>query len=73
MSVAELTENVQFTVDQHGHVTAVVIQPLLWQRIMEALEDAEDRSLLQALQTRLAIGPVASGALSWDEIADQWQ
>jgi hypothetical protein len=73
MSVAELTANVQFTVDQQGHLTAVVVQPLLWQRIMEALEDAEDRDLLQALQARLAAGPVTSGALRWDEIADQWQ
>lgn len=73
MSVAELTAGVQFTVDQQGQVTAVVVQPLLWRRIIEALEDAEDRVLLQALQARLAVGPLASGALRWEEIADQWQ
>jgi len=73
VSIAELTEKVQFTVDQQGQITAVVVQPLLWQRIIEALEDAEDRDLLQALRRRLAIGPAASGALRWDEIADQWQ
>jgi hypothetical protein len=73
MSVAELTEQVQFTMDRQGHVTAVVVDPLLWQRILEALEDAEDRDLVQILQSRLVAGPVASGALRWDEIADEWQ
>jgi hypothetical protein len=73
MSVAELTADIQFTVDQQGQVTAVVVQPSLWKRIVEALEDAEDRTLVQALQARLAAGPVATGALRWDEIADQWQ
>lgn len=73
MSVAELTAGVQYTIDQQGQVTAVVVQPLLWKRIIEALEDAEDRTLVQALQARLAAGPVATGALRWDEIADQWQ
>jgi hypothetical protein len=73
VGIAEMTEQVQFTVDQRGQVTAVVVQPLLWQRIIEALEEAEDRDLLQALQARLAVGPVTSGALRWDEISDQWQ
>jgi hypothetical protein len=50
VGIAEMTEQVQFTVDQRGQVTAVVVQPLLWQRIIEALEEAEDRDLLQALQ-----------------------
>lgn len=74
MSVAELiTEHVQYTVDRQGHVTAVVVEPVLWQRILEALEDAEDRDLVQALHVRLVAGPVASGALRWDEIANEWQ
>ncbi len=73
MSAAEMTEQVQFTIDQHGKVTAVVIPPDLWQLIVVALEDAEDRSLVQALRARLTDGPVASGALRWQDVADQWQ
>ncbi|RIK33162.1 MAG: hypothetical protein DCC55_35495 [Chloroflexi bacterium] len=73
MSIAELTAGVQFTVDQQGQVTAVVIQPWLWKRLVEALEDVEDRELVEALRARLTAGPVASAALRWEEIADQWQ
>lgn len=73
MTAAELAESVQFTVDSSGSVTAVVISPELWRRIMDALEDAEDRELVQSLQLRLAQGPAVSGALRWDAVADEWQ
>ena len=42
MTIAELTQAVQFSVDQQGRVTAVVIEPTLWERIVVALEDAEE-------------------------------
>jgi len=73
MSALETTEHVQFTVDQNGKITAVVVPPELWQRIVTALEDAEDRALVQALHTHLTEGPAASGALCWQDVADQWQ
>lgn len=47
MTVTELTKDVQFTVDQGGQVTAIVVDPALWSRILAALEDAEDRALIQ--------------------------
>ena len=68
----ELVQGVQFTVDRHGQVTAVVLTPDLWRRIAEALEDAEDRELVQALHSKLAAGPAASGALRWQDVADEW-
>jgi hypothetical protein len=71
VTVAELTQDVQFTVDQHGKVTAVVITPALWQQIVEALEDIEDRNLIRSLRDRIAQGPVASGALAWEGIAGE--
>lgn len=54
MTGAELTQNVQFTVDQGGHVTAVVLDPTLWRCTPDvtALEDAEDRARVQALGGR---------------------
>jgi hypothetical protein len=73
MSASEVTEQVQFTVDHHGNVTAVVVSPDLWQRIVAALEDAEDRTLAQALRTRLIDGPTVVGALRWEDVADEWQ
>ena len=72
MTVEELTRGVQFTVDQRGQVTAVVIEPSLWERILVALEDAEDRTLVQSLHDRLALGPAAAGALRWQDVADNW-
>lgn len=73
MTVAELTRDVQFTVDQQGKITAVVITPEVWQQIVETLEDFEDRALIRSLRDRIAQGPVASGALAWEDVADEWQ
>jgi hypothetical protein len=73
MTVDEIAEGVQFTVDHSGQITSVVVAPKLWQRIVEALEDAEDRALIQALHSRLQEGPIASSALRWQDVAKQWQ
>ncbi len=73
MTIAELTRDVQFTVDQHGKITAVVITPEVWEQIVETLEDFEDRALIRSLRDRIALGPVASGALAWEDVADEWQ
>jgi hypothetical protein len=73
MTVAELTKNIQFTVDQGGQITAVVLEPSLWRRILVALEDSEDRALVQVLRARLAAGPIASKALRWQDVAADWQ
>ena len=73
MTIAELTQGVQFTIDQNGAVTAVVITPDLWQRIVDALEESEDRALVQTLRSRLLAGPIASGALRWQDVAGEWQ
>jgi hypothetical protein len=73
MSVATLVQDVQYTVDGDGQLTAVVLSPTLWQRVLEALEDTEDRALVTALRPRLMQGPVAAGALRWQDVADQWQ
>jgi len=59
MSVAELTTNIQFTIDQQGHVTAVVVQPLLWQRIVAALDETADPALVAALQVHDLTKPEA--------------
>ncbi len=62
MTVAELTQDVQFTVDQQGKVTAVVLTPALWQQIVETLGEIEDRDLIRSLRERIAEN--ASGALT---------
>jgi PHD/YefM family antitoxin component YafN of YafNO toxin-antitoxin module len=72
MTVEAIARGVQFTLDQHGKTTAVVLTPELWARLLEALEDAEDRALVRALRERLAAGPVASGALHWEDAEKDW-
>ena len=72
MTVEEIARGVQFTLDHQGKTTAVVLTPELWRQILGAIEDAEDRALVRALNDRLAVGPVASGALRWDDVARNW-
>lgn len=39
---------------------------------MEVLEDIEDCALICSLRDRIAQGPVASGALAWENVADSF-
>lgn len=72
MTVEDIARQVQFTLDQQGRTTAVVLTPELWHQILDALEDAEDRALVRTLRERLTIGPAASGALRWKDISEDW-
>jgi signal transduction protein with GAF and PtsI domain len=71
-TVDDIARNVQFTLDQHGKTTAVVLTPDLWRQILDALEDMEDQALVRALQQRIAAGPTATGALRWDDVSRDW-
>lgn len=62
MTVAELTRDVQFTVDQQGKITAVVITPEVWEQIVETLEGFEERNPLRSLRDLIAEN--ASGELT---------
>lgn len=72
MTTQELLQNIQYTINQDGHVTAVVVSFPIWQRLLMALEHAEDQGLVQALHTKLLRGPQASGTLRWDDVAGEW-
>jgi hypothetical protein len=72
MSITDIGADVQFTVDRTGKVTAVVLTPKLWERIVELLEDSEDRELVRLLQERLKQHPAASGALRWEDVEQDW-
>jgi len=73
MTLTELAEHIQFTVDHDGRVTAVVVSPDAWQQIIELLEDAEDTAAVAKLLPRLAAGPTDSHALLWRDIRDEWR
>jgi len=72
MSMTDSAADVQFTVDRTGKVTAVVLTPELWARIVELLEDSEDRELVRSLQERLKQHPAAGGALRWEDVEQDW-
>ncbi len=44
----------------------------VWEQVIEALEDIEDRTLIRSLRDRIAQGPVTSGSLAWEDVADEW-
>lgn len=72
MTAEAIARGVQFTVNQHGKTTAVVLTPELWGQLLDALEDAEDRALVRALKERLAAGPASTGALRWEDVEKDW-
>lgn len=53
MALNDMTHEVQFTIDQTGKVTAIVLTPALWQRILELLEHSEDKELAASLHSQL--------------------
>lgn len=72
MIAEEMARAVQYTVDRDGKITAVVVAPALWKRILNELEDVEDRELVHSLRDRLDAHPL-TGALPWSDVADQWR
>jgi hypothetical protein len=71
MTAEEMAQTVQYTVDSDGNVTAVVVAPALWKRILDELEDVEDRELVHTLRNRLGAHP-QKWALPWSDVADKW-
>jgi hypothetical protein len=70
MSGVDFAAEIQFVVDASGTVTSVVLTPAAWRRIVDQLEDAEDRALLSKLAPRLQRGPAE--ALRWTEVERDW-
>jgi hypothetical protein len=60
----------RFVVDGEGRVTSVVLTPELWRKVVEHIETAEDRKLLEELAPRLARSP--EGALRWSDVERDW-
>ena len=70
MSSEEIAAGIRFVVDAEGQVTSVVLTPELWRRVVEQIEDAEDRKLLKELGPKLARGP--EGAIKWADVERDW-
>lgn len=72
MNTDELLHEIQYTVDHQGQVTAVVLTPHLWKRLLEAIELLDDQALVLALRDKLAHGPQHSAALAWQDVVSEW-
>lgn len=70
--LVEAIEAARYMVDAHGDKTDVVLPLPIWEKLLDWLEDVEDRALVQAWLPKLKQGPQASGALKWDDVADEW-
>ncbi len=63
--------DVQFVVGSEGRPTAVIVDIALWERILGALEDAEDIELAKEALSALDIAggdPERAGFLNWEEV-----
>ena len=60
--LAQILTNVQFVTAPNGR-RLTVLSADDWERLLEWLEDIEDRQVIQAALERLRAGPEASGAI----------
>jgi len=65
-------KTVRYVIDQRGRKSAVQVDIKTWQALLAYLEDLEDRALVHDKLTQLLKGPQSSGALSWQEIREEW-
>lgn len=72
MTPKELNDGVRFTVDGNNQVTAVVVAPELWRKILDTLEDSEERDMVALLEQRAPIGPLDFSALTMRELSEDW-
>lgn len=70
--LVEAIEAARYMVDVHGDKTDVVLPLPIWEKLLDWLEDIEDRALVQAWLPKLKQGPQASGALKWNDVAEEW-
>jgi len=79
MSIQEIrtpifASQVQFVVGAEGKPTAVLLDIATWERVLQALEDAEDLLIAkQALADLAAAGgdPEKAGYLTWEQVRAQ--
>ena len=69
----EALESVQFVVDRDGRPSGVFLDAAGWESLLDWVDDLEDRALVQGMAQRLRAGPVKSGGLRWDDLAQGWR
>ena len=65
------TQDVQFVIGEEGKPTAVLVGIAFWERILDALEDAEDAALVKETLAQLVTAggnPDKAGLLKWQAV-----
>jgi hypothetical protein len=71
MTPKELDQGVQYMIDGNSEVTAVVVAPELWRKIIKAIEESEDRHLTARLSAWAPATPLDLSSLRLEE-AEDW-
>ncbi len=69
----EVLSSARYLVNTQGSKTDVVLSLSVWEKVLTWLEDMDDRTIVQEWLPRLQAGPVPSGALRWDDVANEWE
>ena len=69
----EVLSSARYLVNTQGSKTDVVLSLSVWEKVLTWLEDMDDRTIVQEWLPRLQAGPVSSGALRWDDVANEWE
>ncbi len=72
MTPKELNDGVRFTVDGNNHVTAVVLTPDIWRKVLAALEEGEQREIATLLKERAPATPLDLSELRLRELCEDW-
>lgn len=72
MTPEELNDGVRFTVDGNNHVTAVVLTPAMWRKVLAALEEGEQHELLALLKERGPVRSIDLSELRLPELSEDW-
>ena len=70
MTTLQTLDSIRFLIDQKGKPAAVQMSIADWERLVEWIEEIEDRDVVKRLLPRLATGPAQ--ALDWKESRAEW-
>lgn len=71
MTPKELDQGVQYVVDGNSEVTAVVVNPELWRKIIRTIEEHEDQHFNARLSGWAPSAPIDLSSLRLEE-AEDW-
>jgi hypothetical protein len=72
-SLGKVLSSARYLINAQGHQTDVVLSLAAFQNLLALLEDLDDRRIIQEWLPKLTTGPVATGALRWSQVAEEWE